>query len=53
MTPISREIRLLGEVEKIWIVHDLDEDGKLDVSELAQYLEHTAFPGRKFELSEI
>ena len=28
-TELSREIRLLAEVEKIWIIFDADEDGTL------------------------
>ena len=27
---ISQQIRLLAEVEKIWIQHDIDENGVLD-----------------------
>ena len=32
---IAREIRILAEVEKIWILFDLDENGVLDFGEIS------------------
>ena len=29
-TPLSREIKILAEVEKIWIIYDIDGSGKID-----------------------
>ena len=29
-TPVSRDIRILSEVEKIWIIYDIDGSGKID-----------------------
>lgn len=29
-TPLSREIKILAEVEKIWILYDIDGSGKID-----------------------
>ena len=37
-TTLSRDIRITSEVEKIFILCDLDEDGKLDYKELKQYI---------------
>ena len=34
----SRDIRILSEVEKIWIKYDLDENMVLDFDEIAMYL---------------
>ena len=37
-TPLSREIRILSEVEKIWILYDIDGNGKIDLCEISDYL---------------
>ena len=37
-TKISREIRILAEVEKIWIQYDIDQNGELDFDEISEYL---------------
>ena len=37
-TPLSREIKILAEVEKIWIIYDIDGSGKIDQSEISEYL---------------
>ena len=34
----------MAEVEKIWIQHDIDENGFLDFDELSVYLKKTAYP---------
>ena len=34
----------MAEVEKIWIVYDLDENGVLDYEEISLYLKKTAYP---------
>ena len=47
---MSREIKVLAEVEKIWILYDLDDDGKLDKSEIASYLCQMAYP--RLEMSD-
>lgn len=33
-TELSKEIRIISEVEKIWIIFDLDLSGKLDKKEV-------------------
>ena len=43
-TRISREIRVLAEVEKIWIQYDMDDNGELDYNEVSNYLQERAFP---------
>mmetsp|Transcript_9702 Transcript_9702/g.16333 ORF Transcript_9702/g.16333 Transcript_9702/m.16333 type:complete len:113 (-) Transcript_9702:284-622(-) len=43
-TKTSRDIRILSEVEKIWILYDLDMNGSLELEEIQQYLREMAFP---------
>lgn len=37
-TDVSRDIRITSEVEKIWIIHDEDENGTLDFNEIKEYI---------------
>ena len=41
---VSRDIRIMAEVEKIWIMYDLDNNGTLEFDEIQQYLQQMAFP---------
>ena len=34
----------MSEVEKIWILYDLDENGTLDFEEIELYLKEMAYP---------
>lgn len=43
-TEISREIRILAEVEKIWIIFDIDSSGHLDKVEIKDYIKYMAGP---------
>ena len=47
---LSREIKVLAEVEKIWILYDVDGNGLIDKSEISEYLRHMAQP--KLELTD-
>ena len=40
----SMEIKALSEVEKIWILYDLDNNGELDFMETKAYLKEMAYP---------
>ena len=40
----SMEIKALSEVEKIWILYDLDYNGELDFTETKAYLKEMAYP---------
>ena len=40
----SMEIKALSEVEKIWILYDLDNNGELDFDETRAYLKEMAYP---------
>lgn len=44
-TDVSREIRVLSEVEKIWIIFDIDNSGKLDKAEIKDYIKYMAGDG--------
>ena len=44
ITTISREIKVLAEVEKIWILYDLDENGTFEYGEIELYLKEMAYP---------
>ena len=41
---LSQEIKILAEVEKIWILYDADDNGCLITTELQEYLNEVAFP---------
>ena len=41
---MSQEIKILAEVEKIWIIYDSDKNGNLEYAELLQYLKDVAVP---------
>ncbi len=43
-TKKSIEIKIICEVEKIWIVYDVDHSGELDFKEVADYLNGKTFP---------
>ena len=49
-TNVSREIKILSEVEKIWIVYDADQNGFLEYGEVVSYLKEMAQP--KLDLSD-
>ena len=53
---MSREIRIMAEVEKIWILYDLDDNKELDYEEIKMYLREMAYPHLELtekELNEI
>ena len=50
-TDVSQDIRILSEVERIWILYDLDENGTLDLDEMSLYIRETAF--KSLNLSEL
>ena len=43
-TPFTRIVRILAEVEKIWILYDLDANGSLDYDEIELYFKEMAYP---------
>ena len=43
-TKISKQIKVLAEVEKIWIIYDQDNNGSLDKEEVLDYLNERAYP---------
>lgn len=49
-TEVSREIRILSEVEKIWIIFDVDSSGKLDKDEIKDYIKYMA--GDRLKLTD-
>ena len=40
----TQSIKLAAEVEKIWILYDIDQNGNLDYEELVQYFNEVAVP---------
>ena len=40
---IARDIKIISEVEKIWILFDKENNGELDYSEIKQYLQEVAY----------
>ena len=50
---ISKEIKVLAEVEKIWIMYDFDGDGTINRSELTDYLQKMAQPELELSTEEI
>ena len=49
----AMEIRLLSEVEKVWIIYDVDESGELEYDEIKSYLKEMAFPHLEIADSEL
>jgi len=43
-TEVSRDIRILSEVEKVWIIFDGDNSGYLDKEEVKDYIKYMAGP---------
>ena len=52
-TEISREIRIVSEVEKIWIIFDVDSSGKLDKDEIKDYIKYMAGDGLALTENQI
>ena len=52
-TDISREIKILSEVEKIWILHDVDKSGSLDFHEMTEYIQEMSNSPHKFTEEEL
>ena len=40
---LAKEIKILAEVEKIWILYDIDNSERLDFNEVSLYLKEMAF----------
>ena len=43
----------MSEVEKIWILYDLDENGTLDYEEIELYLKEMAYPNLDLSTEQI
>ena len=41
-TKISRSIKILSEIEKMWILYDVDESGMLEYGEVVMYIKEMA-----------
>ena len=41
---ISMEIKALAEVEKIWILYDLNNESEMDLDQTRAYLKDVAYP---------
>ena len=52
-TPFTRTVRILAEVEKIWILYDLDENGTLDYEEIELYLKEMAYPNLDLSTDQL
>lgn len=52
-TETSRDIKVISEVEKIWILYDVDENGTLDWDEVKAYITEMAFPHLNFTDKEV
>jgi Ca2+-binding EF-hand superfamily protein len=50
---LSKEIKVMAEVEKIWIVYDVDKNGTLDSNEVNKYLRAKAYPNLKLSEKQI
>ena len=49
---IGMQIKILSEVEKIWILYDLDNNGTLSFNELKVYLEEMS-SGKEFNEDDL
>ena len=52
-TDLSREIRILSEVEKIWIIFDADNSGTIDKVEVHDYIKYMAGDGLRLTDQQI
>ena len=52
-TFVSQEIRVISEVEKIWILYDLDDNGTIDFDEMKLYIKETAFKSLKLSDEQL
>ena len=52
-TNVSKDIKILSEVEKVWIIYDRDENGTLEWPEISLYLNELAFPDLQMEPEEV
>ena len=52
-TKVSKEIRILAEVEKVWIIYDLDNSGSLDKEEVKDYIKFMAGAGNSMTDDQI
>lgn len=43
----ARFVRISAEVERIWLLYDIDDNGTLDYDEIKTYLVETAYPHLK------
>ena len=50
---MSHQIKVISEVEKIWILYDLDNNGSLDFDEIKLYLQEYAYPMLNVTIEEI
>ena len=49
----SLEIKIISEVEKIWIIYDVDNNGTLDFDEIRDYLDQMAFPSLSMSMEQL
>ena len=50
---VSDAIRLLSEVEKMWIVYDISKEETLNFDAVLEYLNQTAYPYMSFSEQEL
>ena len=53
LTPVSKDIKVYCEVEKIWILYDRDYNGTLDFEEIVDYLKERAYPHLKLSDDQL
>ena len=49
----SREIRMIAEIEKIWILYDQDNSGYLEIEEVKEYMSQVAKSHMKISDQEL
>jgi hypothetical protein len=47
----TKFVRIQSEVEKIWLLYDVDDSGAIKFEDIVQYLDERAFPFIKLEQS--
>jgi len=50
---VSHAIRLLSEVEKMWIAYNMSKEETLNFSAVSEYLNQTAYPDIRFSEQEL
>ena len=50
---VSKEIKVIAEVEKMWILYDIDNSGSIELQECTHYLNEMAYPALELTNDQV